>query len=71
MSHSRHRAEKYSDGVWRYPWLNVYLRRDHDHDDASVVIHSEETDKELFLTLEETRTLRDHLSSLLETADRG
>lgn len=71
LSNRRHPPERYCDGVWRYPWLSVYLRREYDHDEATLVLHSEETDKELYLTLDEVRTLARHMSHLLAVASSG
>ncbi|WP_370705096.1 hypothetical protein [Nocardioides sp. MH1] len=66
---SEHRPSQYADGTWRMAYLNVYLRRLPDRDDALVYIHSEETDAELRLTLGEARDLIDYLVTLVDTAE--
>ncbi len=52
----RHRSMQLVGDTWQMAYLNVYLSRDADEDEALVHIHSEETEKELRLTLDEART---------------
>lgn len=54
------------DGQWWQAFLNVYLRRRAQEDEPLVYIHSEETDQEIILTLEEARELRRVIGTLLD-----
>jgi len=56
------------DDTWVLPHLNVYLSRDYDLEDPQVVIHSEDADAELYLSLDAARSLRDKLDGLLGIA---
>jgi hypothetical protein len=66
LTHRHHSPSQYTDGTWGLPYLNVYLRREPDHEVSHVVIHSEETDKELYLSRTEVLTLIEHLTALVD-----
>jgi hypothetical protein len=51
--------------VWRRPQLSAYLTREHDVDEFHVVIHSEDTDRAAYLSLDQARALRGALDRLL------
>ena len=69
LTHTFHQPAHYTDGTWGRPYLNVYVRREHDLEESHVVIHSEETDKELYPSLTEANQLREHLEQPHQ--DRG
>lgn len=62
---SRHKPERWADGVWKKSCLNVLLRREYRESAPYVVVHCEETDAELCLTLDEAQILVAKLSGLL------
>ena len=71
LSHPFHRPSHYTDGTWRRAYLNVYLRREPQREEGGIVIHSEETDRELRLTRTEALDLRDMLDSLIDRLEEG
>ena len=70
LSHPFHRPSHYTDGTWRRAYLNVYLRREPQREEGGIVIHSEETDRELRLTRTEALDLRDMLDSLIDRLEK-
>jgi hypothetical protein len=62
---SQHSTSKYTHGTWRIAYLNVYLRRLPQSVEPLLYVHSEETDEEIRLTLDEARRLRDELTAAL------
>jgi hypothetical protein len=68
---SRHKPAHYNDDTWKMAFLNVYLRREPELEEfPHVVIPTpRRPDHELRLTRDEARTLRDHLTGLIATAE--
>lgn len=63
---SRHKPEAYSDG-WHMSQLTTYLTREYRDDQPHIVVHCEESDEEIRLSLTETNLLVQALSGLLLT----